>query len=208
MSDPLFTALIASILGVIGTIVGVIVSGALKAREARRVAKETRQAAAEEARRTAEEAALAARVAMATSLNHEWHEGKTAEARKLAWVLLRKEWGVRLSDIERKYPEDFTSIWAMLEFFAKLHHENALDALKKEDVVELFGEPIVWWWIVGFSGRADPGEWCSYDAMSKLNDWVETSCRGSLYESDYQAWVDWAKATRKRNALPDSSPST
>jgi hypothetical protein len=205
MSDPLLTALIASILGLVGTIAGVLVAGALKAREARRAAAEAKRAAAEEARRTAEEAKIGAMIAMATSLNNEWHKGVTSKARPLAWALLRKEWNLMLRDIEQKHPDDFTWIWAMLEFFANLHHEIVLGAIKEEDVVGLFGEPIVWWWIVGFSKRAESEEFCSYDAMSSLSDWLGTFCRGSIHEAEYQKWVDGAKATRIRNTPPDTS---
>ena len=166
----LTVALIVAAGGVVQTVAGVVVAWVLKSRESK--------------------------VATTASLNNEWHTGVISRARHRSDALLFKEWGVPLCDIRDKDPEGFYWIWRLLGFYARLHDAIELGTVKGKDVPKLFGQIIVWWWVVYFDGRARPGEFCAFDALSDLQGWLARFCKNPSFEAKYNKWVDGAERTR------------
>jgi hypothetical protein len=171
----LTVALIVAAGGVVQTIAGVLVTWVLKSRESK--------------------------VATTASLNNEWHTGTISRARHRSDALLFHEWGVALGDIRKKDPEGFYWIWRLLGFFARLHNAIELGTVKEEDVPKLFGQIIVWWWVVYFDGRARPGEFCAFDALCDLQGRLARVCKKRRFEAKYNKWVDGAERTRHDLAM-------
>lgn len=171
----LTVALIVAAGGVVQTVAGVIVAWALKSRESK--------------------------VATTVSLNNEWHTGIISRARPRSHTILFREWDVSLRDIEEKDPEGFYWIWRLLGFFARLHDAIELGTVKEKDIPKLFGQIIVWWWVVYFDGRARPDEFCAFDALCDLQQRLARVCKRRRFEAKYNKWVDGAERTRHDLAM-------
>ena len=132
------------------------------------------------------------------SLHQEFHSGELMKARVEADILLRKQWNIKLADIDDRFQDKANCIWVVMNFYSRLYHALNLQRIEIDYVPSMFGEHIVWWWTVHFADRLEGGQWSSYDMMAKLNVWLEVFCRGSRYDWAHRKWMESAIKCRRR----------
>ena len=173
MTDPVTAALIGAGAGILGALLGVYFSSALESRKRR---------------------------LQTTFLLHEsLNTGEILCARASAHTLLLSLPQKDLKEIEDADPEKGNSIWLILNYFSRLHYAVNLGQVECDYVPSMFGEMIVWWWIVHFKDRPPDPKWTSYQNFEDLYTWHKRFCNGSVYQVRCDEWTRRAEADRNKH---------
>jgi hypothetical protein len=134
----------------------------------------------------------ASRWSRTLDFHREFNSPEMGKYRIDAWEYVRHRRGMTFEQIDDDPDSSKHSLYAVMRFYQRLALVTKYNQIARRVVPDMFGELMVWWYVVSFQPMLMPTKWKVCDDIKWLYDWMEKQAGSDNPSSSWAKWHDSA----------------